>query len=110
MCRKRNYQTTDIIGYIKIRRTNKRRNSQRKTKKNTKLLPAIKAFMQHHKYKPNNNMYRIIGECLCVMKFIDEDVIKGWEDKVNKKEAGQYFYPLVSYVKQMYLKVRAKAL
>lgn len=36
-------------------------------------------------------MYRIIGECLCVMKFIDEDVIKGWEDKVNKKEAGQYF-------------------
>ena len=44
------------------------------------------------------------------MKFIDEDVIKGWEDKVNKKEAGQYFYPLVSYVKQMYLKVRAKAL
>lgn len=79
-------------------------------KKNTKLLHAIKAFMQHHKYKPNNNMYRIIGECLCVMKFIDEDVIKGWEDKVNKKEAGQYFYPLVSYVKQMYLKVRAKAL
>ncbi|WP_154649607.1 hypothetical protein [Prevotella veroralis] len=79
-------------------------------KKNTQLLHAIKAFMQHHKYKPNNNMYRIIGECLCVMKFIDEDVIKGWEDKVNKKEAGQYFYPLVSYVKQMYLKVRAKAL
>lgn len=78
--------------------------------KNTKLLHAIEAFMKHHKYKPNNNMYRIIGECLCVMKFIDEDVIKGWEDKVNKKEAGQYFYPLVSYVKQMYLKVRVKAL
>ena len=75
--------------------------------KNTKLLRAIKAFMQHHNYKPNNNMYRIIGECLCVMKFIDEDIIKSWEDKVNKKEAGQYFYPLTSYIKQMYAKAKA---
>ena len=73
--------------------------------KNTKLLLAIKAFMRHHNYKPNNNMYRIIGECLCVMNFIDEDIIKSWEDKVNKKEAGQYFYPLTSYVKRMYAKV-----
>ena len=75
--------------------------------KNTKLLRAIKAFMQHHNYKPNNNMYRIIGECLCVMKFIDEDIIKSWEDKVNKKEAGQYFYPLTSYIKRMYAKAKA---
>jgi len=75
--------------------------------KNTKLLRAIKAFMQHHHYKPNNNMYRIIGECLCVMKFIDEDIIKSWEDKVNKKEAGQYFYPLTSYIKRMYAKAKA---
>lgn len=78
--------------------------------KNTKLLRAIKAFMRHHKYKPNNNMYRIIGECLCVMKFIDEDIIKSWEDKVNKKEAGQYFYPLTSYIKRMYAKAKVKAL
>lgn len=78
--------------------------------KNTKLLRAIKAFMQHHNYKPNNNMYRIIGECLCVMKFIDEDIIKSWEDKINKKEAGQYFYPLTSYIKRMYAKAKAKAL
>ena len=78
--------------------------------KNTKLLRAIKAFMRHHKYKPNNNMYRIIGECLCVMKFIDEDIIKSWEDKVNKKEAGQYFYPLTSYIKRMYTKAKVKAL
>ena len=78
--------------------------------KNTKLLCAIKAFMQHHNYKPNNNMYRIIGECLCVMKFIDEDIIKSWEDKVNKKEAGQYFYPLTSYIKRMYAKAKTKAL
>ena len=75
--------------------------------KNTKLLRAIKAFMQHHNYKPNNNIYRIIGECLCVMKFIDEDIIKSWEDKVNKKEAGQYFYPLTSYIKRMYAKAKA---
>ena len=75
--------------------------------KNTKLLRAIKAFMKHHNYKPNNNMYRIIGECLCVMKFIDEDIIKSWEDKVNKKEAGQYFYPLTSYIKRMYTKAKA---
>ena len=78
--------------------------------KNTKLLRALKAFMRHHKYKPNNNMYRIIGECLCVMKFIDEDIIKSWEDKVNKKEAGQYFYPLTSYIKRMYAKAKAKVL
>lgn len=75
--------------------------------KNTKLLHAIKTFMQHHNYKLNNNMYRIIGECLCVMKFIDEDIIKSWEDKVNKKEAGQYFYPLTSYIKRMYAKAKA---
>lgn len=61
--------------------------------KNTKLLRAIKAFMQHHNYKPNNNMYRIIGECLCVMKFIDEDIIKSWEDKVNKKGSRAIFLP-----------------
>ena len=110
LCVEREITKQQILSVISKLEEQIKEETRKGRPKNTKLLPAIKAFMQHHKYKPNNNMYRIIGECLCVMKFIDEDVIKGWEDKVNKKEAGQYFYPLVSYVKQMYLKIRAKAL
>ena len=108
LCVEREITKQQILSVIsKLEEQIKEETRKGRPQKNTKLLHAIKVFMQHHKYKPNNNKYRIIGECLCVMKFIDEDVIKGWEDKVNKKEAGQYFYPLVSYVKQMYLKAKA---
>ena len=74
--------------------------------KNIRLLCAINVFIKHHNNKPNNNIYSIIGECICFMKLIDEDVIKGWEDKIKKKETGQYFYPLTSYIKQMYIKAK----
>lgn len=76
--------------------------------KNVRLLCAINVFMRHHNYNPSNSIYRIIGECVSFMGLIEEDVIKGWKDKVKKKESGQYFYPLTSYIKQMC--VRAKAI
>ncbi|PDP59655.1 hypothetical protein [Prevotella intermedia] len=69
--------------------------------KNIRLLCAIHVFMKQHNYRPNNSIYRIIGECVCFMELIDEDVIKGWKDKLKKKEPGQYFYPLTYYIKQM---------
>ena len=74
--------------------------------KNIRLLCAINVFVSHHNYKPNNSIYRIIGECVSFMGLIDEDVIRGWEDKIKKKEVGQYFYPLTSYIKQMYIKAK----
>lgn len=76
--------------------------------KNVRLLCTINVFVRHHNYNPSNSIYRIIGECVSFMGLIEEDVIKGWKDKVKKKESGQYFYPLISYIKQMC--VRAKAI
>lgn len=74
--------------------------------KNIRLLCAIHVFMKQHNYKPNNSIYRIIGECVSFMGLIEKDVIKGWKDKVKKKESGQYFYPLTSYIKQMCVKAK----
>lgn len=73
--------------------------------KNIRLLCAVNVFIKYNN-KPNNNIYSIMGECMCFMKLIDEDVIKSWEDKIKKKEAGQYFYPLTSYIKQIYIKAK----
>lgn len=78
--------------------------------KNIRLLCAINAFMKHPKYTPTNPIYRIIGECMCFMELIDEDVIKGWKDKLKRKEPGQYFYPLTYYIKQMCAKTKVKVI
>lgn len=75
--------------------------------KNIRLLCAINVFVSHHNYKTSNFIYRIIGECVSFMGLIEEDVIKSWQDKVKKKESGQYFYPLISYIKQMCVRARA---
>lgn len=74
--------------------------------KNVRLFCAINTFMKHPNYKPKNSIYKIIGECVQFMGFIEEDTIKGWKSKVRRKEKGQYFYPLTSYIKQICVKAK----
>jgi len=107
-----------IYGHFKPKRRNsikpnrKKKSIKDNTKKgrpikNIRLLCAINVFVSHHNYKTSNFIYRIIGECVSFMGLIEEDVIKSWQDKVKKKESGQYFYPLISYIKQMCVRARA---
>lgn len=74
--------------------------------KNIRLLCAINTFMRHPNFKPNNSIYNIIGKCVLLMGFIEKNIIKDWDAKIRRKEKGQYFYPLTSYIKQMCVKAK----